>query len=90
MADADSSHTDELEPASEASHATSEAADDADKPTAVQSALQPCFSSGPNPDMGPFLSKRFVRCINGEGRWLLSGAKPGNGIECLLDDSVSA
>lgn len=43
----------------------------------------------PEPGLGADLPASHTRCINGSARWVLSGAKPGNGIECLMDDSVS-
>ncbi len=31
-----------------------------------------------------------LRCVNAEAVWRISGAKPGNGVDCILDDNVSA
>ncbi len=30
-----------------------------------------------------------LRCLNSEAVWKLSGARPGNGVDCILDSNVS-
>ncbi|KAA0169954.1 hypothetical protein FNF28_01744 [Cafeteria roenbergensis] len=76
-----------------ASQAGSEAASDAESEASEALPLERAVAvvltpPQPDPGLGSELSESLVRCINGSARWVLSGAKPGNGIECLLDDSL--
>jgi len=43
---------------------------------------------GPDPGADALFPMHLMRCINGAARWLLSGAKPGSGVEALLNDDV--
>lgn len=45
------------------------------------------LTGGAAPDVSHPCSDRLM-VINDKAEWVLSGAKPGNGIECLLDGDV--
>jgi hypothetical protein len=53
----------------------------------AEDALTIVVSSDLEPPTGT-IPGRLLQCVNGSARWLLSGAKPGNGIEELLDPDV--